>query len=104
MTTGPLAPWDNPDVILFHGTDNISAGDIVKNGVRLDVGREENEFGRGFYTTTSYSQANDWARVKAIPRKRTPVVLTFRAELESLARLESLFFVRATNEFWRLVA
>ncbi|XP_020899197.1 uncharacterized protein LOC110237912 [Exaiptasia diaphana] len=42
--------------VLFHGTDQKSAQDIIENGVRLDklhseTGPEDFSFGRGFYLT-----------------------------------------------------
>lgn len=45
-------------MILYHGsTDFIDKPEIRKSAVYLD-------FGVGFYTTTSYEQAERWARIK----------------------------------------
>ena len=45
-------------MILFHGSiDLVDKPEIRKGDVFLD-------FGVGFYTTTSYEQAERWARIK----------------------------------------
>ena len=45
-------------MILYHGsTDLVESPEIRKGEVFLD-------FGAGFYTTTSYEQAERWARIK----------------------------------------
>lgn len=53
-------------MILYHGsTDLVDMPEIRKSDVFLD-------FGVGFYTTTSYEQAERWARIK-MKRKNTDV-------------------------------
>lgn len=45
-------------MLLFHGsTDSVEFPEIRKSPVYLD-------FGTGFYTTTSYEQAERWAKIK----------------------------------------
>ena len=45
-------------MILYHGSiDIVAKPEIRKGEVFLD-------FGRGFYTTTSYEQAQRWAKIK----------------------------------------
>ena len=45
-------------MLLYHGsTDLVDKPEIRKGDVFLD-------FGVGFYTTTSYEQAERWARIK----------------------------------------
>lgn len=53
-------------MILYHGsTDLVDKPEIRKSEVYLD-------FGIGFYTTTSYEQAERWARIK-MRRKNTDI-------------------------------
>lgn len=53
-------------MILYHGsTDPVDSPQIRKGEVYLD-------FGVGFYTTTSYEQAERWARIK-MRRKNTDI-------------------------------
>ena len=104
LDTGGL--WNNPDLVLYHGTHAANAESIVKEGIQLGASRAETDFGRGFYTTTSYIQAADWANKKALPGNRRPVVLGFKASRDDIALLEILAFVRApedAEEFWAFV-
>lgn len=53
-------------MILYHGsTDLVDKPEIRKGNVFLD-------FGIGFYTTTSYEQAERWAKIK-MRRSNAPV-------------------------------
>jgi hypothetical protein len=99
------ADWSDDELALFHGTDAESAVSIQRDGIRLDIGRPEREFGQGFYTTTSLRQATSWATKKA-GTKRLPAVLEFRASRDDLAKLEMLAFVRSSStatDFWNFV-
>lgn len=68
-------------MVLFHGTDIVSAKKIEES-IRLDVGSTRVDFGPGFYTTSSESTANVWAKRKATIRnkKSAIVILEFEAE------------------------
>ena len=52
---------ESPDdyLVLYHGTSNSSASEILEEGVDLTKG--DGEFGRGMYFTTSRQQASNWA-------------------------------------------
>ena len=52
---------------LFHGTDLISAENIIKNGISIGIGRPFMDFGRGFYTTPRLAQAIEWANGTLAP-------------------------------------
>ncbi|MBR1658703.1 MAG: DUF3990 domain-containing protein [Oscillospiraceae bacterium] len=52
-------------MILYHGTDEISARDICCNGIDLSKSRQNVDFGRGFYLTDDESQARKWSERKA---------------------------------------
>ena len=66
--------WDNPDLILFHGTDLISANRILTPGdgrmhsVRVNVhvaaAKRYLDFGPGFYLTSRLDQAIAWANTR----------------------------------------
>lgn len=49
---------------VYHGTVNIYR-DSLTNGIRLDLCNNNVDFGRGFYTTTNYAQAEAFAIKKA---------------------------------------
>ena len=51
-------------LLLFHGTDHLSAADILVGGIDLCSGRQKRDFscGSGFYLTISLDVALDWAK------------------------------------------
>lgn len=52
-------------MVLYHGTDNISAHNILANGINLNAGKLKADFGQGFYTTDSLVSAKSWAIAKS---------------------------------------
>lgn len=52
------------NVVLFHGTDHLSAADILVRGIDLCAGRQKRDFscGSGFYLTRNLDVALDWAK------------------------------------------
>lgn len=100
-------PWDGERVILYHGTLDRHAPSVLAS-VDLRFARPNQDFGRGFYTTTLKRQAVFWAhRLARRSRSRDrPAVIAFEVALGNLARLESLAFVRGEFEadrFWGFV-
>ena len=57
-------PQSEQNVVLFHGTDHLSAGDILVRGIDLCAGRQKRDFscGSGFYLTKNLDVALDWAK------------------------------------------
>lgn len=45
-------------MVLYHGSTDLVAGPEIRKGTSFL------DFGTGFYTTTSYEQAERWARIK----------------------------------------
>jgi hypothetical protein len=100
-------PWDGERVTLYHGTVERHAASVLA-GVDLRFARAQQDFGRGFYTTTLLRQAMFWAdrlaRYGRVPNR--PAVIAFDISLDELARLDTLAFVRGEFEadrFWSLV-
>jgi hypothetical protein len=56
----PPPPWTNQDIVLYHGTVDLFATTTLAR-VRVKLGKLGTDFGRGFYTTTIYTQAHTWA-------------------------------------------
>ncbi len=97
--------WSNPELRLFHGTDTESV-DSILGGIDISVLHDSSDFGRGFYTTTNLVQAQSWALRRARRRPRHAAVVEFLVSRDELAKLESMWFVRAaadTDDFWSLV-
>ena len=46
----------------YHGTNNKSANSILNNGIDINKGRNDADFGLGFYMTEDFRQAQSWAK------------------------------------------
>ncbi len=73
--------------------------------VNVYSGKPSTDFGRGFYTTTSLSQARSWAAVKSVRKPGShPAVVEFQIDRDVLAALENLWFVvHRSSDFWNFV-
>jgi hypothetical protein len=111
MSLPGVPPWTNPDIELFHGTLDVHVPSLL-SFIRVSRGRAGAEFGRGFYATTSFLQAEDWAK-KLVLRARmggrsvNPAVIRLQIDRRSLSTLHQLCFVRSNKkdslDFWSLV-
>ena len=98
-------PWTNQDILLYHGTVNRSALDILDR-IDLNKCRPAVDFGLGFYTTTLLRQAEAWAQLKAHQSGEPPAVVEFIVKRDHLATLDGLWFVRGTydaEDYWSLI-
>jgi hypothetical protein len=111
VSTAVFGAWNNPNLILYHGTLDMHVP-LIRHRVNRAAGRGRTDFGRGFYTTTVLGQACQWARMQALRRSprlppARPAVVSFRVSRDDLAKLQAVWFVRATrraHDFWSLVA
>lgn len=106
-------PWNNQDIVLYHGTIQKHADSILK-GIDIQQSRVKTDFGQGFYVTTLKRQAEGWAD-KAHARIRSrfrqyaenkPVVVKYEIRRDELAQLETLWFIRGAfdaDDYWSLV-
>jgi hypothetical protein len=105
--------WRNNALTLYHGTAGSCADDILANGINLAHAIRNRDFGPGFYTARSLTQAVQFAndtyrRMRALhvnnSRSNTDplaaAVIEFTVDRNSLSRLSSLAFVLPTDE-WR---
>lgn len=106
--------WTDGPLRVFHGTDSFSAGAVglstgspVRFRPLIARSRRFTDFGQGFYTTTRLHQARQWANMRVLRASLPPgtkaIVLAFDLDLTTLARWESLTFVRPTRDYWDLV-
>jgi hypothetical protein len=105
-TTRHLPKWNNPNIKLFHGTVEGAAAAMQSNGIDPSLGRPNTDFGRGFYTTTWLSQAQEWAGQKAVTVGKQPAVVKLTLDRLALRSLRSLAFVRGSldaEDFWSFV-
>lgn len=110
----PFSAWtaNNTHLPLYHGCVNTSAAKI-RAGVGVRIGSAHVDFGCGFYTTTRFDQAEEWARERYWDKyplgnpADPPAVVKFVVPLAEMAGLNSQPFVRgdATNTtFWSFVS
>jgi hypothetical protein len=99
--------WTNQDIVLYHGTiDSVWTYPAIDK-IQVASKRTRMDFGRGFYTTTSLSQARSWAWTQSQKKSKSiPLVLEFSIERDVLAKLDSVWFVRgdfSAEDYWILV-
>jgi len=103
----PPPAWTNQDFVLYHGTIDSYATELVRGKILTSLGRTHTDFGPGFYTTSLPRQAHSWAaRLAASIPGTQPAVVQLHLSRTDLARLESLAFVRGdfdAEDFWSLV-
>jgi hypothetical protein len=106
-------PWTNAPALLYHGTDEIAANNIILTGIRLSSSRPAADFGSGFYLTSNLHQAEQWANQKVRrmppPPAGSPViratVLMYDFDRDAAADLDDhLTFVLPTSDFFDFVA
>ncbi len=95
--------WDDPYLVLYHGTLRKHADAILANGIDPARGSPHTDFGRGFYTTTNHAQADEWADSRASEQGEHSAVLMLTVDRLALARLRHLAFLRPANDYWSLV-
>jgi Protein of unknown function (DUF3990) len=102
----PWPGWNNPRIILYHGTIRRFAERIRVEGVDTSVGRPEVDFGQGFYTTTWLKQSRSWARIQSSKMGEPGAIVKLTVDRTALAHLRTLVFLRGDHEtvdFWSFV-
>lgn len=79
---------DGNSVILFHGTDDCSAIDILNRGIDTNLGMPKQDFsdGFGFYLNNDYKYSETWS----FSQTRKPAVLVFKVPKTFLDKSSSL--------------
>ncbi|NFD70540.1 DUF3990 domain-containing protein [Clostridium botulinum] len=92
---------DSEDYIkLYHATSGEGANSIKVNGVDLNHGTRNMDFGRGFYTTTDLEQAKNWIDHKF---KGNGEVLEFNIPKSEFDALNNKVFTSADAEWENFV-
>lgn len=87
-------------MLLFHGTDNFSAENIIKSGVNFEICDQYTDNGRGFYLTNNKAFAEVRASVMTLPPQKPVVVEIFFDENRAKEELNILRFDETTDD-WR---
>lgn len=105
MTLAGVPPWNEQNILLYHGTSDLWTASILRT-VDLRQAQPLTDFGRGFYTTTKLDQAKRWANDVARTWGGSAAVIEFDVERDALAQLECLYFIRSDTlaaDFWSFV-
>jgi Protein of unknown function (DUF3990) len=105
MSLPGIPPWTDQDIELYHGTVDVHVASILRR-VRVRPSNRLMDFGLGFYTTTSLSQAQHWANGLEADGLGTAAVIRFRVPRDDLTKLDCRFFVRGDPwaiDYWSFV-
>jgi hypothetical protein len=118
---GASLVWQNDSLVLYHGCTDQSLRSKDPNGIQtgalphgidLNAGARCSDFGQGFYATSWFKQAKDWANVKAMTLASASrysgqtiraIVLRFEMNRNHLAELEALAFTTENSGYWPFV-
>lgn len=82
------------EVIVYHGGTEIAEHPDCK------CGRRNLDFGQGFYVTDIRKQAEDWAKLMADLRKKTPVLNRYRLDRDAILVKAHCKVFKAYDEDW----
>lgn len=85
------------EIKLYHGTD------CYFEKVDLLHCKERKDFGYGFYLTSDYSQAKDWAVIVAKTNNSTPYVNMYRVDLDTINGLNVHRFNTASRAWIKYI-
>lgn len=80
-------------MIVYHGTDSLSAENILKTGIDINYGETSVDNGKGFYTTPNYEFALKRAETMALKKSKfndvkvLPVVLKIDIDISNTQKL-----------------
>jgi RHS repeat-associated protein len=92
--------FKNNSTVFYHGTTDGFGYNIRTNGINLDAGRPNLDFGKGFYTTQSRQHAVKRASQMAKFESGTPKVLTYRVSNSEISKLKRLQF-NNSDDSWK---
>jgi hypothetical protein len=97
--------WANNPIIVYHGTDNLSADSISISGLNPSLFKADTDFGAGFYVTPVLHQAQQWAneKVRKTPGVQNAEVLGYALSRSMIESLSHLTFITDTDDFHELV-
>ena len=82
------------EVIVYHG------GTEIVEHPECKCGRRNLYFGQGFYVTDIRKQAEDWAKLMADRRKKTPVLNRYRLDRDAILVKAHCKMIKAYDEDW----
>lgn len=77
---------DQTELMLFHGTATHWADSFIKNGIGIVKLNKKKDFGQGFYLTTHFWQAKDYANRIATGTGTEPLVIACTIPIHHLRK------------------
>ncbi|WP_078395871.1 DUF3990 domain-containing protein [Shouchella patagoniensis] len=91
---------DETELIFFHGTCTKHLISFTKNGVRIPNTNKIKDFGQGFYLTSRYWQAREYANKMAKGSRTSPLIISCVIQLGSLRNTNRKLIIDDFNEEW----
>lgn len=80
-------------MLLYHGSIELVSNPEIR------ISNRTLDYGFGFYTTSSYKQAEDWVKRKLSDAIQVGVVNVYEFDESYLSKLNSLLFYKPTEEW-----
>lgn len=91
---------NNDRILLYHGTTTKDAQSIIKNGVDVTYGRDNLDFGAGFYVTRDPKQALEWVMDR---KKSVGQILVYSVNEKEFKNFYGLKFNGASKGWGKFV-
>lgn len=91
--------FDSLEIALFHGTTTYHLESFRKHGIRLVDTKKPKDFGPGFYLTTNYWQALDYATKYGVSTYE-PIVICCFIKLGDLRSSKKFLIIDDYDELW----
>ena len=86
-------------LVLYHGTDIVSARSIVDDGINLNKSKRSVDFGRGLYLTENPFYASDWAIKKVRPGQK-PSLVKIEYDIDAASNYCTIKHFHTTDLKW----
>ena len=83
----PSMAWTNDPQVVYHGTEETAANEIIKTNVSLAKCSPKSDFGPGFYVTSYLHEARFWADWRAHTTNGRAVVMAFDLNRDGIGAL-----------------
>lgn len=88
------------DMILYHGTDEKSARNILTNGINISFCNEYTDFGKGFYTTDTLRSAEAWGLQRGRIEGCRGAVVSFQIDIMRLRSVLAVLEFETADLTW----
>lgn len=91
---------DETELLFFHGTATKWLDSFQQNGIRIVKVNKKKDFGQGFYLTSRYWQAKEYANKMAHGTRTESLIIACIIPLGNLRKLTRKLIIDQYNEEW----